>query len=76
MTMTTTTLPLAAVEAMLQEPIIQILFCKLAYRHQYLASIINPPDWVIAGLNCHDDADILPMCIHVFLMDWKPEAEK
>jgi hypothetical protein len=31
------------------------------------------PDWVIAGLNCTDDKDILPVCIHTYLMDWRPE---
>jgi hypothetical protein len=38
-----------------------------------LGEIENPPDWVLAGLNCTDDSEIIATCIHTFLIDWRPE---
>ena len=66
-------LPLAAVEAMCKEKIFQELFI---FDNRRLTLKLHmgeyPPDWMIAGLNCKKDEDILPICIHSYLMDWRP----
>lgn len=72
--------PLAAVEAMCKDAILSILM--LARNPRYLLQHANyifaergeaTPDWVIAGLNCQKDEDILPICIQSYLNDWRPE---
>ena len=69
-------LPLAAVEALCNERFFGAL-AGVINKRAVLESALricgeNPPDWVIAGLNCAKDEDILPICIHSFLMDWRP----
>lgn len=74
-----TVLPLAAVEAMCQDPQMKLLLLSFSKRHA-LMEIQNQmseyPDWVKAGMECKNDTDILAVCIHTFLMDWKPEETK
>jgi hypothetical protein len=62
-----------AVKALVREPYFWGLI-NTDNRRKFLSPLPgeNPPDWIIAGLNCTNDADILPMCIWVFLTDWEP----
>ena len=69
-------LSMEAVKAMCKE----VPFNK-TFRRIFLNSLVETrrmtnkivPDWMIAGLNCTDGEEILPVCIHTFLMDWRPE---
>lgn len=74
-----TSIPLAAVEAMCKSSL-TALFNPMANKREMIETISkyafigkSLPDWVIAGLNCTKDEDILPICIHSYLMDWRPE---
>jgi hypothetical protein len=75
-------LPISAIEAMLNDPIMKELLGDYAWPRRILSEVsidvsrTSELDWVVAGLNCKNDADILPVCIHTFLMDWKPEVKK
>ena len=66
-----TVLHLEAVRAATEDPIMARLLYTATPR-ELLAAVSNPPDWVLAGLNCANDADILPVALHTFLMDWRP----
>jgi hypothetical protein len=76
--MAKTTLPLAAVEAMCQDWRMSRLMAVIRPTGTILGIIdeMNEgsekvPDWILAGANCKDPDDILPMCIHTFLLDWE-----
>jgi hypothetical protein len=71
-------LPLAAIEAMLKDQRLMLVVDADNPRQMLktLADLHDVPDWVIAGLNCKNDADILPVCVWTFLLDWKPEVKK
>lgn len=69
-----TSLPLAAVEAMCKSYAMQSLMATRNPRDtlsNYAKWHKIPPDWMIAGLNCQKDEDILPICIHSYLMSWE-----
>lgn len=79
-------LPLEAVEAMLENDVIAALFDRSAdpeAQRNYLDRLVDGwhnagksvPDWIWAAVNCAPDYIILPVAIHTFLMDWKPEAK-
>ena len=79
--MSETVLPLAAVEAMCNDG--RILWLMRTNEPRISIRSIaheepdgSSPDWIAAALNCTDDAEILPMAIHTFLMDWKPPEEE
>lgn len=64
-------IPLKAVEDMCAELDIELL-SQLPRTH--LESLPEPrPDWAEAGLACTDDAEILPVCMQVYLDDWRLE---
>ena len=70
-----TCLPLAAIEAknknLLMRALINSLYPRRLLEMAYKGG--NDADWICAGLNCTNDADILNICEHTFLMDWRPE---
>jgi hypothetical protein len=68
-------LPLAAIEALCNDELLGPLMLIKNLRQVLQVVSEHPPfpDWVVAGLNCKNDADILPMCIHTFLLDWRPK---
>ena len=77
--MTETVLPLQAVEDMLKNPSIHALLVSMnpAYLIKFIVANYEDtssqaPDWVIAGANCTMEKDVLPVCIQIFLMDWRP----
>ena len=73
-------LPMKAVYDMVNDPVIRHLMQYPYDRHEYLKFMemltVNEgtlPDYVEAGLNCKKESDILPICISVYLSDWRPE---
>jgi hypothetical protein len=70
--------PLRAVEDMCAELDLEILvICPQDYLSRMAGRLSKTkkqiPDWAIAGMNCKNERDILPICIQVYLSDWRPE---
>jgi hypothetical protein len=61
-----------SVRAMLHDPVVQMLLYSLSPR-KLLGEIENPPDWVVAGANCHTDEEAVVEALTVFLNDWRGE---
>ena len=62
-------LPLKAVEDMCAEMDLELM---VGAPRTYLEALPEPkPDWAIAGLNCTDDREILPVAMQVYLSDWE-----
>jgi hypothetical protein len=76
-----TVLPLAAVEAMAKDALMQEFLWSF-FPQEWALSVVNmrteklTPDWVVAAANCKNEEDALAMAVHTYLMDWKPEATK
>jgi hypothetical protein len=69
-------LPLQAVEEMLDDIYLMGVVDSVNPRdfmNKYKEQFETVPDWVIAGLNCQDENDIPAICMHTFLMDWRPK---
>jgi hypothetical protein len=71
-----TVLPLAAVEAMLKDQDMKLIMLpvnRLRIAQRLVNAATNPPDWLQAAASCHNDDDVLPVAMHTYLMDWRPE---
>lgn len=77
-----TTIPLAAVEAMYKDKYMRRLVSYVGdwrgaieelFHELWTSANIMIPDWIFAARNCQDDDMILPIAIHTFLLDWKPQ---
>ena len=72
-----TVLPLQAVDDLLSNNVIRNLLKNPVCMHRvYLLSMqeylgVGCPDYILAGLNCKNDDEIMSMSIHTYLMDWE-----
>jgi hypothetical protein len=65
-----------AVRAMLKDLYMDAVM-KSTDPRKMLVSVMQdfdyPPDWMVTGLACQKDEDILPYAIQSYLLDWRPE---
>ena len=74
--MNETVLDLTAVEAMLKDPLMHALIVSDSPRrfmNTVERNVLPLSDWLVAAVNCVDDADILPVAMHTYLLDWRKE---
>lgn len=76
----TTNVPLQAVMDMYNDSIWKALQTKIDPRGflewvagNYAEAGEPVPDWIMAGINCMSERDVLPVCTQVYLADWMPK---